>query len=222
MLLAYLTPSKDSFLIAPSPDPLKQLTCFCWYNRPQTVSRFTFTFVLLQSTSTLTSTFTFYMAQLQLSVNLQHPPLHTSHVVSFISPQRPLARASLSHHQSNNQSHKLHLHHRHLYLQIMMLSLTIVAYILKASPMAPMGPGKKIIFRKFFCRERAKWSKVAQIWPKMAQSGPKMTQNDPKWPKNEPKWPKITPNGPKMTPGFTHFFRNFFWLKKRFRKLFHF
>ena len=65
MLLAYLTPSKDIFLIAPSPDPLKQLTCFCWYNRPQTVSRFTF--VWLQSTSALTSTFTFYMAQLQLS-----------------------------------------------------------------------------------------------------------------------------------------------------------
>ena len=66
------------------------------------------------------------------------------------------------------------------------------------------------------------WPKMAQIWPKMAQHGPRMTQNDPKWPKNYPKWPKITPNGPKMTPGFTHFFRNFFLLKKRFRKLFRF
>ena len=67
-----------------------------------------------------------------------------------------------------------------------------------------------------------KWLKVAQIWPKMAQNGPRMTQNDPKWPKNDPKWPTITPNGPKMTPGFTHFFRKFCLLKKRFRKLFRF
>ena len=36
------------------------------------------------------------------------------------------------------------------------------------------------------------------------------------------KWPKITPKGPKITPEFTHFFRNFFLLKRRFRKFFRF
>ena len=49
--------------------------------------------------------------------------------------------------------------------------------------------------------------------------------DDPKRPKmtqNYPKWPKITQNGPNMTPRFTHFFRIFFCLKKRFRKLFRF
>ena len=70
----------------------------------------------------------------------------------------------------------------------------------KWSNMAPNGPRMTQNYPK---------------WPKMAQNDPRMTQNDPKWPKNDQKWPNLTQNGPKMTPGFTHFFRNFFWLKKQ-------
>ena len=53
-------------------------------------------------------------------------------------------------------------------------------------------------------------------WPKNDLKLPKIAQ---KWPRIDP---KMTQNGPKITPGFTHFFRNFFLLKKRFRKLFRF
>ena len=84
-------------------------------------------------------------------------------------------------------------------------------YILKASPTTPTEPQKNWTFHKF-----------VQKWPKKGQKWPKMTPNDPKWFKMAQKWPKITPNGPKITPEFTHFFRNSFWLKRRFRKLFRF
>ena len=59
-----------------------------------------------------------------------------------------------------------------------------------------------------------KWPKLAQIWPKMALEWPKMIQNGPKITQNGPKLPKMA--------GFTHFFRNFSLLKKRFSKCFHF
>ena len=110
--------------------------------------------------------------------------------------------------------------------------LVVRAYILKASPRTPTGPQKNLNFPQIcpnmprngpkMTQNAPKWPKYDPKWPKMVQHGPRMTQNDPKWPKNDPKWPKITPNGPNMTPGFTHFFRNFFLLKKRFRKLFRF
>ena len=64
------------------------------------------------------------------------------------------------------------------------------AYILKASPVAPTGPEKNLIFHKFFL---LRTRKMAQKWPKMTQNGPKWPKYDPKWPKNDPKWPENFP-----------------------------
>ena len=180
MLLAYLTPSKDIFLIAPSPDPLKQLTCFCWYNRPQTVSRFTFIFVWLQSTSALTSTFTFYMAQLQLSscqpsasatsylpcgfLHITAAAIGQSITVSS-SIKQSIARAASSPPPPLSSDNDAQPHHCGIH-----------------SKSEPHGAGKFLnfpqIFRNFFCWERAKWPKMTQV----AQSAPNMTPNGPKWP----------------------------------------
>ena len=58
-----------------------------------------------------------------------------------------------------------------------------LAYILKASSVAPTEPRKKLNF--------------PQICPKMPRNVPKMAKNDPKWPKNGQKWPKWSKMGPK-------------------------
>ena len=90
----------------------------------------------------------------------------------------------------------------------MFMNYVVWAIHSKSESRDPNGAAKNWTFRNFFqkCHEMAqKWPKVAQIWPKMAQKCPK-------WPKNDPKWPKNYP----------HFFFNFFWLKRRFTKLFAF
>ena len=98
-------------------------------------------------------------------------------------------------------------------------------YILKASSATPTEPQKFWTFRKFVqkCHKMTqkgpkwpkydpKWPKMPQKWPQMAQSVPNMTQNGP----------RMTQNNPKRTKKDPHFFRNFFLLKRQFRKLFRF
>ena len=73
----------------------------------------------------------------------------------------------------------------------------------------PNYPAKEIKLSANLSKNAMKWPKNSHKWPKMAQIWPKMAKISS----------RMTQNGPKMTRTF---FRNFFWLKRRFRQLFRF